>query len=482
MNGPKSMSRLTPLDPYRWQLPPSGEMRCEAMVYGDAELVQALERDGTLAQLAGVASLPGIVGPALAMPDAHQGYGFPIGGVGAFDPRVGIVSPGGVGYDINCGVRLLRSKLAADDLGPRLVSLADALAVSVPAGVGVGSGKTLSEKEVKRIMLQGAAWAVDRGQGSAGDLEFCEAGGCLPGADPETVSDRSVKRGQGQAGSLGAGNHFLELAQVEEIYDPAAADAFGLSVGMLVLWIHSGSRGLGHQVCDDYLKRLTKDKDALRPPDRQLIAAPPESPVGRDYLAAMAAAANFAFNNRQLLTQACREVLSRVLGLGPADLGLGLVYDVAHNVAKREVHQVKGKARELIVHRKGATRALGPGHAELPSRYQKAGQPVLLPGDMGTASYVLKGTARAMADTFASAAHGAGRALSRTKAKKAARGRDLRAELAEQQVIVRAASGKTLAEEMPEAYKDIHRVAKVMHHSGIATLVARTRPLAVIKG
>ncbi|MCF8034972.1 MAG: RtcB family protein [Desulfarculaceae bacterium] len=477
------MPSLQKIDDYRWRLPRSGDMLVDGVVYADQELVDALERDGTLKQLGGVASLPGIVGPALAMPDAHQGYGFPIGGVAAFDPRVGIVSPGGVGYDINCGVRLLRSKLAAGELGPkRLGELADALLASIPAGVGVGSQKRLSEKELSRIMQQGAAWAVSQGQGTTGDLDFCESGGVLPGADPAAVSDRAVKRGRGQAGSLGAGNHFLELAEVAEVFDAGAANAFGLEPGMLVLWVHSGSRGLGHQVCDDYLRRLNQDPDALRPADRQLIAAPADSPVGRDYLAAMAAAANFAFNNRQLLSEACRRVIGRVLGLGPAGLGMGLVYDVAHNVAKRERHAVEGKQRELMVHRKGATRALGPGHGDLPPRYAKAGQPVLVPGDMGTASYVLKGTARAMADTFASAAHGAGRAMSRTKAKKAARGRDLRAELAANQVIVRAASGKTLAEEMPEAYKDIDRVARVMHHSGIATLVARTRPLAVVKG
>ncbi len=458
-------------------------MRCAGVVYVDADLMAALERDGTLSQLQGVASLPGIVGPALAMPDAHQGYGFPIGGVGAFDPQEGVVSPGGVGYDINCGVRLLRSKLMADELGPqRLAALADALAASVPAGVGAGGVHQLSDKELGQILLQGAAWAVGRGQGAASDLEFCEAEGALPGADPAAVSPRALQRGRGQAGSLGAGNHFIELAVVEEIYDPRAAEAFGLSQGMLVLWLHSGSRGLGHQVCDDYLKRLAKDPDALRPPDRQLIAAPPASPVGRAYLAAMAAAANFAFNNRQLLCEACRQVLGRVLGLGPAGLGLGLVYDVAHNVAKRERHQVGGKDKELIVHRKGATRALGPGHPELPARYRAVGQPVLIPGDMGTASYVLLGTARAMAETFASAAHGAGRALSRTQAKKAARGRDLRAELAARAVTVRAASGQTLAEEMPEAYKDVDQVVRVMHGAGIATLVARTRPLAVVKG
>ncbi|RJX29928.1 MAG: RtcB family protein [Desulfarculus sp.] len=477
------MPRLERIDDFRWRLPQSGAMRTDGLVYADAELVQALDRDGTLKQLEGVASLPGIVGPALAMPDAHQGYGFPIGGVAAFDPDEGVVSPGGVGYDINCGVRLLRSRLSAEELGPqRLNRLADSLAAGVPAGVGAGHGRGLAARDLERIMTRGAAWAVGRGQGSASDLEFCEAQGALPGADPAAVSERARTRGSGQAGSLGAGNHFLELARVDQVYDPAAAEAFGLAPGMLVLWIHSGSRGLGHQVCDDFLKRLAQDPQALHPPDRQLAAAPPSSPAGRDYLAAMAAAANFAFNNRQLLTQACREIMGRVLGLGPADLGLGLVFDVAHNVAKREWHEYGGRRRELIVHRKGATRALGPGHPELPARYAAAGQPVLVPGDMGRASYLLRGTARAQAETFASAAHGAGRALSRTQAKKAARGRDLRAELAVRQVTVRAASGKTLAEEMPEAYKDVERVVGVMHGAGIATLVARSRPLAVIKG
>jgi tRNA-splicing ligase RtcB (3'-phosphate/5'-hydroxy nucleic acid ligase) len=477
------MPNLQKIDDYRWRLPQSGAMRTEGVVYADRELLAALERDGTLNQLAGVAGLPGIVGPALAMPDAHQGYGFPIGGVAAFDPEAGVVSPGGVGYDINCGVRLLRSKLEAADLSPqRLGQLADALAVGVPAGVGKGSARRLDAKELGRIMSQGAAWAVKRGQGTDGDLEFCESGGVLPGADPAAVSQRAFKRGQPQAGSLGAGNHFLELARVEEVYDAEAAQAFGLRQGMVLLWIHSGSRGLGHQVCDDYLKRLAKDKDALHSADRQLVSAPPHSPVGRDYLAAMAAAANFAFNNRQLLSEDCRRIMGRVLGLGPADLGLGLVYDVAHNVAKRERHQWQGKTKELIVHRKGATRALGPGHPELPARYTAVGQPVLVPGDMGTASYVLAGTERAMAETFASAAHGAGRAMSRTRAKKLAKGRNLVAELAQAQVVVRAASGRTLAEEMPEAYKDVDTVVQVMHGSGIAKKVVKTKPLAVIKG
>jgi tRNA-splicing ligase RtcB len=458
-------------------------MRAEAMVLASEELLAGLRGEGALDQLRGVASLPGLVGRALAMPDAHQGYGFPIGGVAGFDPHEGVICPGGVGYDINCGVRLLRSKLAAEDVGhERLTRLADLLSARVPAGVGEGGGYRLDDKAMSQALSQGAAWAVGRGLGTPADLEFCEAGGALPGADPRAVSARALQRGRGQAGSLGAGNHFLELARVEEVFDALAAEAFGLWPGQLVVWLHSGSRGLGHQVCDDYLRILAKDQQALHPPDRQLVAAPPGSTNGSAYLAAMAAAANFAFNNRQVLTHLARENISQGLGLGPAALGLGLVYDVAHNVAKLERHQVEGRQRQLWVHRKGATRALGPGHAELPARYRDVGQPVLVPGDMGRASYVLRGTAQAEAETLASSAHGAGRRMSRAQAKREASGRNLDDELAARQVLVRAKSRATLAEEMPEAYKDVTAVVEVMHGSGVATLVARTRPLAVIKG
>ncbi|MFH1059909.1 MAG: RtcB family protein [Pseudomonadota bacterium] len=471
------------IDDYRWRIPRQVDMLCEGLVLADAALLERLAGDGSLDQLRGVAALPGIVGPALAMPDAHQGYGFPIGGVAAFDPEAGVVSPGGVGYDINCGVRLMRSKLLADDLGPeRRLRFIDALAAGVPAGVGEGGAHRLKDADLAAILTQGAAWAVGRGLGSGEDLTFCESGGCLPGADLGAVSQRALTRGRDQAGSLGAGNHFLELGRVEEVYDPDAAAAFGLFLGQLVVWIHSGSRGLGHQVCDDYLRLLSKDPQAVHPPDRQLVATRPGSANGRAYLAAMAAAANFAFNNRQLLSQQVREIAMRALGLGPATLGLGLVYDVAHNVVKLETHMPEGRPRPLWVHRKGATRALGPGHAELPERYRAVGQPVLVPGDMGRASYVLKGTARAEAETFASSAHGAGRALSRTQAKKQAGGRRLVEELASRGILVRARSQATLAEEMPEAYKDVSQVVGVMHGAGIATLVARTRPLAVVKG
>lgn len=478
--------RLVQIDRYRWEIPRQGEMRTRAVVYADQGLLEGIKGDRTLEQLCNVAALPGIVGPALAMPDAHQGYGMPIGGVAAIDPASGAIPPGAVGYDINCGVRLMRTRLAAEELtsgsGERLARVADILAREVPAGVGVGGGIKLSSKEMDRVLERGAAWAVGKGLGEAGELEFCEAGGALPGADPQAVSPRARTRGGGQVGTLGAGNHFVELARVDRIYDPRVAEVFGLFEGQLVLWIHSGSRGLGHQVCDDYLRIFAKSSEAVHPKDRQLIAAPPESRPGRDYLAAMAAAANFAFANRQVLSHLAGEALCRALGMGPARLGLGLVYDLAHNVATLERRRVEGKERLLWVLRKGATRALGPGHQELPPRYRPVGQPVLLPGDMGRASYVLVGSNTADSETFSSSAHGAGRVLSRTQAKKQAKGRNLAQELLARGIQVRARSWKGLAEEMPAAYKDASLVAQVMHGSGVAPKVARTRPLAVIKG
>ncbi len=401
----------------------------------------------------------------------------------AFDPREGVVSPGGVGYDINCGVRLLRSRLEAGELERAgMENILEALFGQVPCGVGVGGAIKCSVRDLEGIMTLGAAWAVKRGLGRDGDLEFCESGGALPGADPGAVSARALKRGGNQVGTLGSGNHFVELGVVDKLWDRELALAFGLEPGMVVVWIHSGSRGLGHQVCDDYLRELGRSPDALHPADRQLVAAPPGSPVGRRYLGAMAAAANYAFANRQVLTHLVRRTLAGALGRGEESLGLGLVYDVAHNVAKRERHRHQGRERELWVHRKGATRALGPGHRELPPRYRRAGQPVLVPGDMGRASFVLAGTARAQARTWASAAHGAGRRLSRRAAKRRAKGRRLDQELARRGVLVRARGWGSLAEEMPEAYKDAGRVVGVMQGAGIARLVARTRPLLVVKG
>lgn len=470
------------LDEHRWLLPKTGQMRAEGLIFSDEQLIKAVAADGTLEQVRGMACLPGVLGSAMAMPDAHQGYGFPIGGVAAFDPVNGVVSPGGVGYDINCGVRLLRSKLSADDLSQSdYQALADGLAAAIPAGVGTG-GKRTSRKDMTRVLERGAAWAVQNGMGSQSDLEFCEAGGALPGAVPDILGNRAIDRGANQLGSLGAGNHFVELGRVDEIMDQQAAAAFGLFEGQLVLWIHTGSRGLGHQVCGDYLKKLAKNKDAIIPKDSQLIAAPPDSDIGSEYLAAMASAANFAFANRQILAHMAMETIMRVLGASPAALGLGMIYDVAHNIAKLENHKVNGKDRMVWVHRKGATRALGPGHPEVPARYKAVGQPVLVPGDMGRASYILRGSAKAEELTFASSAHGAGRRLSRNKAKSTAKGRAIDRELAKNKILVRAASRATLAEEMPEAYKDVNLVAGVMHGAGIAPMVARTRPLVVIKG
>ncbi len=477
------MDDLQRIDQYRWRVPRSGPMLSEGVIYAHAGMVAGGGMSGVVEQLKGVAALPGIVGPALAMPDAHLGYGFPIGGVAAFDPEQGVVSPGGVGYDINCGVRLMRSKLAAADLGPkRLAGLADALAGRVPAGVGVGGGVRLAGRDLDSVLVKGAAWLVDRGLGTPADIELCESGGALPGADPGALSQRARNRGLGQLGTLGAGNHFIELGVVDEVFDRRAASAFGLEPGGLVVWIHSGSRGLGHQVCDDFLRALGSDPQALHPKERQLAAARAGTPLFAAYVGAMAAASNYAFGNRQALAHQVREVMQENLELGPADLGLGLVYDVAHNVAKLEHHQVGGESRRLWVHRKGATRALGPGRPELPAQYRPVGQPVLVPGDMGRFSYVLCGTAKAEQQTFASCAHGAGRQMSRSQAKRQAKGRALDEELARQGILVRARSRATLAEEMPAAYKDVSLVAEVMHGAGIATMVARTRPLVVIKG
>jgi tRNA-splicing ligase RtcB len=468
---------------YKWRISQPGQQGGSAFAYADESLLDDMKRDRALDQLMGVASLPGIVGPALAMPDAHQGYGFPIGGVAAFDPDNGVISPGGVGYDINCGVRLLRSKLGADELSQKqLTAIADTLAHQVPAGVGVGGGLVLNDKELSKVLKQGAAWAIERGMGTQSDLEFCEDQGALSFAAPQEVSARALKRGSKQLGTLGAGNHFVELARVAEVYDPDAAAAFGLRQGQAVLWIHSGSRGLGHQVCDDTLKTFAKSSATIRPKDRQLVCAPPGSKPGRAYLGAMAAAANFAYANRQVLSALVRQAMEMALKAGPRDLGLGLVYDVAHNVAKLEQHEINGKKQELWVHRKGATRSLGPGHPEVPSSYRKTGQPVLVPGDMGRASFVLRGTAQAQKESFASSAHGAGRTLSRTQARKQARGRSLIQELAGRGILVRTHNLKTLAEEMPEAYKDASRVVEVLHGAGIALKVARTEPLVVIKG
>ncbi len=478
---PLEMERL---DQYRVRIKKTGRMRVEGLVFLSPGMMADSGDINALRQVANVAHLPGIVGPSLAMPDVHWGYGFPIGGVAAFELDGGVVSPGGVGYDINCGCRLLASDLEAHALHGRLEGLLDALFARVPAGVGRSGPLKLSQADLKKVLTRGAGWAVAAGWGLPEDVAHIEDQGCLAGADPAALSERALERGRPQLGTLGAGNHFLELGVVDEVFDPLRARGFGLFEGQLVVQIHSGSRGLGYQVCDDNLKSLARwaAQEGLVLPDRQLVYAPLGSPQAEAYLAGMYAAANYAFANRQILTHFAREVLAAEFGLSPQSLGLRLVIDVCHNIAKMEDHYYQGQKRTLCVHRKGATRAFAAGRPELPPDQRDLGQPVLIPGDMGRASYVLAGREGAMSETFGSTCHGAGRLLSRHQAKAAAKGRLIDQELASAGVIVRAAGRGTLAEEMPEAYKDVSQVVEVVHGAGLSTKVAKLRPLGVIKG
>ena len=469
--------------PYTYRIPRQGKMRVDAVFFASKEVLKDLEAENyaSLQQLMNVATLPGIVEPALAMPDIHWGYGFPIGGVAAFDPEEGgVVSPGGVGFDINCGVRLLASHLTLEDLLPRQKELADTLYRLVPSGVGSERRDVrFSKRELKEILKEGAGWLVKRGYGYPEDVRFIESQGRLPWANPDKVSERAFERGAPQIGTLGSGNHFLEVQYVDEIYDEEAAEAFGLFKGQITVLIHTGSRGLGHQVCQDYVERFLKaaPRYSIELVDKQLAAAPIKSPEGQDYLQAMAAAANFAFANRQLIAHFVREAFEKV-GFTPRDHGLRVLYDLAHNNAKFEEH----RGRRVLVHRKGATRAFSPGHPEVPEEYRRVGQPVLVPGDMGRYSYVLAGTEKAMAVSFGSSCHGAGRKMSRHQAKKVARERNLVKELAERGILVRAATRATVDEEMPEAYKDVSLVVEAVEGAGIGKKVARLRPLIVVKG
>ncbi len=460
------------------------DMRVSARLYADENILDQALSDRSLEQLVNTATLPGIVGHAMAMPDVHQGYGFPIGGVAATRVSDGVVSPGGVGYDINCGVRLLSTRLRASDVRPHMGDLMTALFGQVPVGVGSEGDVRVDKQELRAVLAEGAAWAVRKGFGDAADLAHTEDGGCLPGADPAKVSPRALERGLEQVGTLGSGNHFLELDEVTEVFDSAAAEVLGLHVGDLCVWIHCGSRGLGHQVCTDYVRLLQPalNRYNIAIPDRELVCAPVTSPEGRDYLAAMACAANYAWANRQVITHLVRRAFERTLKgkLGEADLRM--VYDVCHNIAKIETHLVEGKATRVCVHRKGATRAFGPGRAEVPEDYRALGQPVLIPGSMGTGSYVLVGTESAMAETFGSTCHGAGRTMSRHGATRSVSGGELRRELEQSGIAVRAESDKGLAEEAPQAYKDVDEVVNVVHEQGMARKVARTRPLGVMKG
>jgi tRNA-splicing ligase RtcB len=471
------MSELRRVGEVVWELPASGPMQVPGRVFADAELMDAIGGDGSLEQLRTVATLRGLVGAVLAMPDVHQGYGFPVGGVAATATPEGVVSPGGVGFDINCGVRLLAAPLTADELGDLSEALVHEMSRTVPAGTGRGSAFSLSARQLDAVLSDGPR-ALE-GIGTPEDVELTESQGRLDGADPDAVSPRARERGTDQLGTLGSGNHFLELQRVDEVHDREAAEAFGLSEGQVTVLIHSGSRGLGHQVCTDFVKRFDAalPRYGIRLADRQLACAPVSSEEGRSYLAAMAAAANFAWANRHLIAHRVREAVARVLGKDAAT-GTRQVYDVAHNVAKLERHG----DRELCVHRKGATRAFPPGSDEIPERYRRAGQPVFIPGSMGTASYVLAGRPGAMEHSFGTTCHGAGRRLSRTAARKQIKGGDLRRQLERRGIVVRCGSNRGLAEEAPFAYKEVEKVVDVVERAGLAARVARLRPIGVVKG
>ena len=477
--------KIQKLDDYRYLIPRDTRpgMRTDALVYTDAGLLEHIVKDLSLEQAVNVATLPGIVGRSLAMPDIHQGYGFPIGGVAATDWHEGVVSPGGVGFDINCGVRLLGTSLSQQDVRPRLRELVLQLFRDVPCGTGGQGHVKLSTAELDHLLVHGAQWMVEHGYGQGADAEFTESGGALAAADPAKVSERAHQRGRPQVGTLGSGNHFLEVQFVQRILDQQAAEALGLVQDQVVVLIHSGSRGFGHQVCTDYVKMMhgAMQKYDIKLPDRQLACAPIQSPEGQDYLGAMAAAANYAWANRQGITHFTRKAIQRLFG---EQTPVRVIYDVAHNIAKRERYHVEGERepRDVLVHRKGATRAFPPGNPEIPARYRHVGQPVLIPGSMGTASFVLVGAEGAMREAFGSVCHGAGRMMSRTAAKKGRNAREVQQKLEEQGILVKSETRDGILEEIPEAYKDIDAVIDVVHNAGLAKKVARLRPMGVIKG
>lgn len=469
-----------------WEIPRTGGMRVPGRIYISKEMIEKnLQNDEALLQVANVAHLPGIQKYSIAMPDIHWGYGFPIGGVAATDLDEGVISPGGVGYDINCGVRLATTSLEYSGIKNKIEELVKNLFQNVPTGVGAsGAIKKLSLKDMKQVLTKGSAWAIENDLGSSSDIDFTEESGTLKNADADIVSQRAIERGADQVGTLGSGNHFLEVDIVEEIFDEKAAEAFGLFQGQVVVLIHTGSRGLGYQICDDYLKMLVKASGAygFNLPDKQLACAPINSKEGSEYLSAMQAAANFAWNNRQVIMHLAKKSFIKTFGLSERDLGFNLVYDVCHNIAKIEEHNINGMMKKVCVHRKGATRAFPPGSKMIPAKYKNVGQPVLIPGDMGRYSYIAVGTEKAMEETFGSSCHGAGRNLSRRKAMKDAKGRDLIEELRTKGVVIQAKGHRTIAEEMPGAYKDVSDVVEVMHREGITKKVARIKPVGVIKG
>ena len=486
-NGP-----LNKIDDYRFEIPSSykGEknnlnMQTSAIIYASQKMIDAIRHDNAPEQAANVTMLPGIVGKSMAMPDIHWGYGFPIGGVAATDSELGVISPGGVGFDINCGVRLVRTNLNVNDIDSKNIQkIVDEMFNNVPSGLGSKAKVRLNKNQLVEVLEQGAKWAVDNGYGWDDDIQFLEEKGCLQHADISKISEKAKQRGAPQLGSLGAGNHFLEIQKVDEIFDTTAAKAYGVKEpGQIMVMIHTGSRGFGHQVCTDHLRNLEQAirKYNIWVPDKQLACAPVHSNEGQDYFKAMACAANFAWCNRQMIVHWVRESFEKILNQTAESLNMGIVYDVCHNIAKLEEHIINGKKKMVYVHRKGATRALGPGYAKLPSKYKDIGQPVLIPGDMGTESYLLKGTEKSE-ETFSSTCHGAGRTLSRHEATRKWRGEQIMEELKRKGIYAHPASWKVMAEEAPNAYKDVSEVVNVTHGAGISAKVAKLVPLGVVKG
>ncbi len=475
------------IDDYRWEIPQSYKqgMLVPGLIYASESMLDHIWEEHAVEQVANVAFLPGIVGRSLAMPDIHWGYGFPIGGVAATRVEDGVVSPGGVGFDINCGVRLLRTNLTEEEVRPKLERLIAQLFVNIPSGLGSTGKIRVSEKELDKVMVEGSRWAVEKGYGDAEDLTVTEESGRMKGANPDKVSSKAKKRGIPQLGSLGSGNHFLEVEVVDEIYDRDAATVMGINeIGQVLFLIHTGSRGFGHEICSDYVRLLGEavKKYGISLPDRQLACTPVKSPEGQDYLAAMSCAANYAWTNRQFIAHWTRESFIKVFGKSRRELGLEQIYDVTHNIAKIEDYTIDGKKQTLCVHRKGATRAFPAGHPDVPAIYRNIGQPVLIPGDMGRCSYIALGTETAMKESFGSTCHGAGRAQSRAAAKRGLRGADIAKALAARGILVKAGSMEALAEEASEAYKDINEVVEVTHNAGISLKVAKAVPIGVIKG
>ena len=478
---------LKKIDDYRWEIPRSYKagMAVPGLIFASESMLSHILEERALEQVVNVAFLPGIVDHSLAMPDIHWGYGFPIGGVAATRMKDGVVSPGGVGFDINCGVRLLRTNLAKEEVTPKIEQLIADLYVNIPSGLGSKGKIRVSEKELNAVLVKGSRWALEKGYGEAEDIVVTEESGCIKGANPDKVSHKAKKRGIPQLGTLGSGNHFLEMEVVDEIYDRDTAEAMGINdVGQVLILIHTGSRGFGHEVCSDYIRILSQAvrRYGISLPDRQLACAPVNSPEGQDYLQAMACAANYAWTNRQCIAHWTRESLVRVLGKSPREIGLEQVYDVCHNIAKIEEHTTDGRKQTLCVHRKGATRAFPAGHPDVPDIYRNIGQPVLIPGDMGRCSYIAVGTETAMKESFGSTCHGAGRVQSRAAAKRSIRGADVVKALTAKGIVVKAGSMSSLAEEASEAYKDVTEVVEVAHKAGISRKIAKAIPIGVIKG